>query len=84
MALLDHDIRRVGMSLDTEIRFVAEAIALVASSRSRRVVVAGLPDGAAVLRRSRRAGAQAGLSLIPIPSVRDGMIDLAVEPPIAA
>jgi hypothetical protein len=84
MAVLDRDITRVGMSLDTEIRFVAEAVALVASGRSRRVVVAGLHDDPAVLRQARRSAARAGLALIPIPGACDGLIDLAVELPLAA
>lgn len=65
--------------LGSEERLLEEAIALVASGRSRRVVVAGLPDTPLVLGAARRSADQAGLRLRLLPEIRLGIVDVAIE-----
>ena len=65
--------------LETEERLLEEAIALVASGRSRRVIVAGLPDTALVLDVVDRSATRAGVHLRRLPEIRPGIIDVAVE-----
>ena len=65
--------------LETEERLLEEAIALVVSGRSRRVVVAGLPDSARLLDIVSRSTDRAGVRIRRLPEIRSGIVDLAVE-----
>ena len=65
--------------LETEERLLEEAIALVVSGRSRRVVVAGLPDSARLLDIVCRSTDRAGVRIRRLPEIRSGIVDLAVE-----
>ena len=65
--------------LETEERLLEEAIALVASGRSRRVIVAGLPDSALMLDVVRRSADRTGVRVRRLPEIRSGIVDLAVE-----
>lgn len=65
--------------LASEERLLEEAIALVASGRSRRVVVAGLPDTPLVLGAARRSADRAGVRVRPLPEIRPGIVDVAIE-----
>jgi hypothetical protein len=65
--------------LERELRIVQEGIALVASGRSRRVVVAGLPDVPAFVDQVRRSATAAGVRVVPLDIVYAGFVDLALE-----
>ena len=65
--------------LRSEERLLEEAVALVASGRSRRVVVAGLPDTPLVLDVARRSADRAGVRVRPLPVIRPGILDVAIE-----
>lgn len=65
--------------MGSEERLLEEAVALVASGRSRRVVVAGLPDMPLVLDVARRSADRAGVRVRPLPEIRPGILDVAIE-----
>ncbi len=69
--------------LDNELRVVSEAIALVASRHSRRVTVAGLLLGDAVLEPARRLTLDAGVRLVPLWTSDDRQVDIRIEAPEA-
>jgi hypothetical protein len=52
---------------------------MVASGRSRRVVVAGLRLGEALLEPAYAMGAAAGVRIVPLWSADEGGVDIAVE-----
>lgn len=85
MTTLGYLDRPVIRELATEERLLEEAIALVASGRSRRVVVAGLPDSVLLLDVARRSADRAGVRVRPLPEIRHGILDVAIEavPPAA-
>ena len=68
-----------GRQLQIEERLIEEAIALVGSGRSRRVVVAGLPDTPLVMDAVRRSADRLGLRVRLLPEIRAGIVDVAVE-----
>jgi hypothetical protein len=68
------------MEQERELRLVREAIAMVASGASPRVVVAGLGHGESILDVCRRLGLDAGVRVIRLPQADDKGSDLAVEP----
>jgi hypothetical protein len=65
--------------VERELRLVRDAIALVASGRSRRVVVAGLQVGEAILGEAEALGRAAGVRIVPLWSTDEGGADIAVE-----
>lgn len=65
--------------LDAELRMVREAIALVASRRSRRVTVAGLRVGEAILEPARRLALDAGVRLVPLWTGDGSRLDIRIE-----
>jgi hypothetical protein len=69
----------VTRDLVSEERLLEEAVALVASGRSRRVVVAGLPDTRLVLDAAQRSADRAGVRIRPLPEIRPGIMDVAIE-----
>jgi len=69
----------VGRTLDQELNLVREAIALVASGGSRRVVVGGLRFGEALLVPAQMLATEAGVRLIPLWMPDDAGADIAVE-----
>jgi len=68
-----------GRQLQIEERLIEEAIALVGSGRSRRVVVAGLPDTPLVMDAVRRSADRLGLRVRLLQEIRAGIVDIAVE-----
>ena len=64
---------------DGEERLVREAILLVASHASPRVLVAGILWGEQILDRCKRAALEAGCRVIPKPADGSDRIDLVVE-----
>lgn len=59
---------------------VREAIALVASGASRRVVVAGISRGDEILDVARRIGLESGVRVSRLSQKENPGADLAVEP----
>jgi hypothetical protein len=75
----DQSTSRVGRTLDHEMDLVREAIKMVASGGSRRVVVGGLRFGEALLVPARVLAAEAGVRLIPLWMPDDAGADIAIE-----
>ena len=75
----DQSETRVGRTLEHEMNLVREAIAMVASGGSRRVVVGGLQFGEALLVPARGLAAEAGVRLVPLWMPDDAGADIAVE-----
>ena len=70
---------RVGRTLEHEMNLVREAIAMVASGASRRVVVGGLRFGETLMAPARGWAAEAGVRLVPLWMPDDTGADIAVE-----
>jgi hypothetical protein len=69
----------VGRTLEYEVGLVREAVAMVASGRSPRVVVGGLHFGEALLATARGFATEAGVRLVPLWMPDDAGADIAVE-----
>ncbi len=67
--------------VEQELRFIREAIVLVASRRSPRVTIAGLRLGQAILEPARRLALDAGVRLVPLWTADGGRLDFRVEAP---
>jgi hypothetical protein len=65
--------------VERELGLVRDAIAFVASGRSRRVVVAGLQVGEAILGEADALGREAGVRIVPLWSTDEAGTDIAVE-----
>ncbi|MDL2335426.1 MAG: hypothetical protein QFC55_05295 [Chloroflexota bacterium] len=65
---------------ERELRMVREAIAMVASGASSRVVVAGISAGDQILDAARRLGLEAGVRVNRLSQQENRGADLAVEP----
>lgn len=63
-----------------ELQLAREAIAMVASGASPRVVVAGIRFGDEILDSARRLALQSGVRVNPIRRSLDARSDLVVEP----
>jgi hypothetical protein len=76
-------VRRAGRSRasaqERELMLAREAIAMVASGASPRVVVAGIRFGATIIDDARRLALAAGVRVMPIQREGSGA-DLLVEP----
>jgi hypothetical protein len=66
-------------AVELELRLIQDAIALVASGQSRRVVVAGLRLGDAILGQAEALGREAGVRIVPLWSTDEAGTDIAVE-----
>jgi hypothetical protein len=69
----------VGRTLEHEMNLLREAIAMVASGGSRRVVVGGLRFGEALLVPAQGLATEAGVRLVPLWMPDDAGADIAVE-----
>jgi hypothetical protein len=65
---------------ERELRMVREAIAMVASGVSRRVVLANISRGEQILDAARRLGLESGVRVNRLSQREDRGADLAVEP----
>jgi hypothetical protein len=65
---------------ERELRMVREAIAMVASGASPRVVVAGISRGDQILEAARRLGLESGVRVNRLAQPEAKGTDLAVEP----
>jgi hypothetical protein len=70
---------RVGRTLEQEMNLVREAIAMVATGRSRRVIVGGLRLGEALLAPARAMASEAGVRLVPLWTTDEAGVDIAIE-----
>jgi hypothetical protein len=70
--------RRVVLA-DREMRLVREAIEMVASGGSRRVILAGIRFGDSLLDPARRMALEAGVRVLPVAHDGDGGVDISVE-----
>lgn len=75
----DQTAEIVPAALEREADLIRDAIALVASGGSPRVIVAGLRLGAALLPSARRMALEAGVRIVPIWSADESGLDIAVE-----
>jgi hypothetical protein len=66
-------------TVERELALVQDAIDLVASGRSRRVVVAGLRLGDAILEQARAVARDAGVLVVPLWTTDESGTDIAVE-----
>jgi hypothetical protein len=64
---------------DREMRLVREAIDMVASGGSRRVILAGIGFGDSLLDPARRLALEAGVRVLPVRHEGDGGVDISVE-----
>ncbi|MEP7378405.1 MAG: hypothetical protein ABI725_02470 [Chloroflexota bacterium] len=67
------------MREERELRMVREAIVMVASGASPRVVVAGISAGDQILDAARRLGLESGVRVNRLSQHEDRGADLAVE-----
>jgi hypothetical protein len=77
--LADRVPDEVARILENEMRLVREAIALVASGVSPRVIVASLRLSAQLLDPGRRLAAEAGVRLVPLWHTDEDGADIAIE-----
>ena len=70
----------VAVREERELRMVREAIAMVASGASPRVVVAGISRGNEILEVARRLGLESGVRVNRLSQREHTGADLAVEP----
>jgi hypothetical protein len=75
----DQSEARVGRTLEHEMDLVREAIAMVASGGSRRVVIGGLHFGEALLIPAGGLAREVGVRLVPLWMPDDAGADIAVE-----
>ena len=80
MSWSDHRPTPVAVREERELRMVREAIAMVASGASSRVVVAGISRGDAILDAARRLGLESGVRVNRLAQPEAKGTDLAVEP----
>jgi hypothetical protein len=69
----------VPATLAREMRFVREAIAMVASGGAPRVVLAGLHFDETLLDPARRLALEAGVRLVPVSRADEAGADIAIE-----
>ena len=75
----DESVSRVGRTLEYEMTLVREAIGMVASGASPRVVLGGMRFGEELLVPARGLAAEAGVRLVPLWMPDDAGADIAVE-----
>ena len=76
---VDRTAEAIPATLEKEMRLIREAIALVASGRAPRTIVANLLLSEALLAPAGRMAADAGVALTPLWHTDDSGVDLAVE-----
>jgi len=71
--------RVVSGTLEREMRLIREAIAMVASGASPRVVLAGIHFGETLLDPARRLALDSGVRLVPLWRADEAGADIAIE-----
>lgn len=80
MSEIRHDTAPAAAAEERELRMVREAIAMVASGASPRVVLAGMRHGDEILVAARRLALEAGVCVNRLGRQEGTGADLAVEP----
>jgi diphthamide synthase (EF-2-diphthine--ammonia ligase) len=75
----DQTAERVPATVDKELQLIREGIALVASGRAPRTIVAGLLLSEALLDPAGRMAREAGVTLTPLWHTDDSGVDFAIE-----
>jgi hypothetical protein len=75
----DQTANAVPDTLEREVGLVRDAIALVASGGSMRVVVGGLRLGEALLPTAQRMALEAGVRVVPIWGADESGLDISIE-----
>jgi hypothetical protein len=75
----DRTTQEVPATLEREMGLVRDAIALVASGGSSRVVVANLHFGESLLEPARVIASRSGVRVVPLWSADDAGADIAIE-----
>jgi hypothetical protein len=75
----DRTADRVPATVDKELQLIREGIALVASGRAPRTIVAGLQLSEALLDPAGRMAREAGVTLTPLWHTDDSGLDFAIE-----
>ncbi len=65
---------------ERELRLAREAIAMVASGATPRVVIAGIRHGNEILESARRIGLASGVRVNPLRQPENDAADLVIEP----
>jgi hypothetical protein len=76
----DQTSDRVPATVDNELQLIREGIALVASGRAPRTIVAGLLLSNALLDSAVQMAREAGVSVTPLWHTDDSGLDFAIEP----
>ena len=76
----DRTADRVPATVDNELQLIREAIALVASGRAPRTIVAGLLLSEALRDRAGRMARDAGVTLTPLWRADDSGVDFEIAP----
>jgi hypothetical protein len=76
---IDRTSTTVPEALERELRLIREAIVLVAAGHSTRVVVASLRFGEALIDPARKIADGQGVRVVPLWSMGDARIGVAVE-----
>ncbi|HEY7702102.1 MAG TPA: hypothetical protein VIB02_07275 [Candidatus Limnocylindrales bacterium] len=71
---------RVPATVDNELQLIREGIALVASGRAPRTIVAGLLLSNAILDSAVQMAHEAGVRLTPLWHTDDSGLDFSIEP----
>ena len=72
--------RAIARGRERELRLAQEAIAMVASGATPRVVIAGIRHGDDILEVARRLGLERGVRVNPLRQLDKDAADLVVEP----
>jgi hypothetical protein len=72
--------RAIARGQERELRMAREAIAMVASGATARVVIAGIRHGEQILESARRLGLASGVRVNPLRQPDADASDLVVEP----
>lgn len=65
-------------SFETELQLIREAIAMVATGKSPRVILAGIRHAASLLEPAQRLASDAGVVVAPLPRTDPSGTDLVV------
>jgi hypothetical protein len=66
--------------IEGELRLVQQAILMVSSYGTPRVVIAGLRYGDLILERAEHLASKAGVRVVALETATPGRLDIAVEP----
>jgi hypothetical protein len=74
-----HEAQPIESVLERELGLVRDAIAMVASGATARVVLGGLRFGDQLIEPARRLAADSGALVVPLWTTDEGGVDIAIE-----